>query len=114
MLGRIAWTVGLCACLVACGGSNDQPADLGGGDAGFDGGADATADGADTGPGFDINDDVADAPPLGCSADLRSVTDASGAVIKTCPPDQGCSKGVCVEACAAASASKGNVGCDFR
>jgi hypothetical protein len=34
-------------------------------------------------------------------------------VVTTCPPDQGCSQGVCVPACAAAAASKGNVGCDF-
>jgi hypothetical protein len=32
----------------------------------------------------------------------------------TCPADQGCLNGACVEACAAAAGSHGNVGCDFH
>lgn len=50
----------------------------------------------------------------GCTADLQSVVDANGAVIATCPPDQGCAGGTCVPACDAAAASKGSIGCDFR
>jgi hypothetical protein len=50
---------------------------------------------------------------LGCSGDLRSVIDSSGNVVTTCPPDEGCSGGVCVAACQAAGASKGSVGCDY-
>lgn len=49
----------------------------------------------------------------GCSPDLKSVIDASGNIIQTCPPDQGCAGGTCVPACDAAAASQGNVGCDF-
>jgi IgGFc binding protein len=49
----------------------------------------------------------------GCSADLRSVVDSHGDVVMTCPSDEGCSGGACIAACAAAAASKGNVGCDF-
>lgn len=51
---------------------------------------------------------------LGCSGDLRDVVDSDGHVVTTCPPDQGCLGGQCVEACAAAAGSHGNVGCDFR
>ena len=51
--------------------------------------------------------------PQGCSPDLKSIVDAAGNVVMTCPPDQGCAAGVCVPACDAAAASQGNVGCDF-
>jgi hypothetical protein len=50
---------------------------------------------------------------FGCSADLRSVVDGKGATITTCPADQGCSEGACIDACAAAAASHGSLGCDF-
>src|SRR6202040_3758973 len=50
---------------------------------------------------------------FGCSADLRSVVDATGHVVKTCPLDQGCASGECIAACAAAAASHGSLGCDF-
>ncbi|MEJ7733246.1 MAG: IgGFc-binding protein [Polyangiaceae bacterium] len=51
---------------------------------------------------------------LGCSADLTQVIDANGVLVEQCPPDQGCAPpGICVPACEAAAASKGNVGCDF-
>jgi hypothetical protein len=49
----------------------------------------------------------------GCSADLRSIVDSSGNLVTTCPPDQGCSNGTCIDACAAAAASHGTLGCDF-
>jgi hypothetical protein len=49
----------------------------------------------------------------GCSADLHSVVDGQGNVVTTCPDAQGCSGGACIAACAAAAASRGNVGCDF-
>lgn len=75
-----------------------------------DAGADASSDGGAT--------DAArpDAgPPIGfgCSADLRDVLDPLGAVLRTCPIDQGCADGVCVMACDAARATRGTVGCDF-
>jgi hypothetical protein len=74
-----------------------------------DGGGDRPA--ADAAPG----DADADAPVegLGCSADLRSILDGSGAVLATCAVDEGCLGGRCVAACAAAEGSRGNVGCDF-
>jgi hypothetical protein len=50
---------------------------------------------------------------FGCSADLRSVVDANGNIVSTCPPDQGCAGGQCIAACAAAAASHGSLGCDF-
>ncbi len=56
---------------------------------------------------------MTDGGGYGCSGDLRSVVDGSGHVVMTCPDDQGCSNGACIAACDAASASKGNVGCDF-
>ena len=49
----------------------------------------------------------------GCSADLRDVLDATGATLLTCPPDQGCAGGRCIDACTAAAVSGGNVGCRF-
>ncbi|CAN5216464.1 hypothetical protein BH11MYX1_BH11MYX1_28500 [soil metagenome] len=49
----------------------------------------------------------------GCSSDLHDVLDANGNVIATCPATQGCAAGVCVDACQAAAASQGSVGCDF-
>jgi len=54
-------------------------------------------------------------PPVGagCSADLRAVLGAGGAVLRTCPPDRGCADGRCVPACEAAAATRGTVGCEF-
>jgi len=97
--------------LNACSGSSEEsPA----------GGPDATVDssvsesgGADTG-GFSLDGDPDTGGKLGCSADLRSVVDATGKAVKTCPVDQGCAGGECVAACKAAEGSRGNVGCDFR
>jgi hypothetical protein len=65
--------------------------------------------------GGDDDDDGSGSNPngQGCSSDLHSVTDANGNVVQTCADDQGCAAGVCVEACAAAAASQGSVGCDF-
>jgi len=69
-------------------------------------------------PGADVRlssggDTGSPAPTLGCSADLHSVIDASGNVVSTCASDQGCSGGKCIDACAAAAASHGSLGCDF-
>lgn len=49
----------------------------------------------------------------GCSSDLHNVVDDNGNVLSTCADDQGCAAGVCVDACTAAAASQGSVGCDF-
>ena len=71
-----------------------------------DGGVDASP--GDGGPSFTDG-----STQNGCSADLRSIVDANGNVVTTCPPDQGCAGGQCVAACAAAAASHGTLGCDF-
>jgi hypothetical protein len=71
----------------------------------------AAPDAAEGGLGFEIGSP--DDGPSGCSADLRSVVDADGKVVSTCPADQGCRAGACVPSCEAAAASKGNVGCGF-
>ena len=48
-----------------------------------------------------------------CSADLHSVVDCNNNVLSTCPADQGCANGVCVDACASAAANQSSVGCDY-
>ncbi len=50
---------------------------------------------------------------LDCSADLHSVVDEQGDVVKLCPSDQACSAGACVPACDAVAELAGTVGCDF-
>jgi hypothetical protein len=89
-------SVALTVFLIGCGSSGNS------GDGGTDGGS-------SDGPIF--NGDTG--TQNGCSADLRSIIDSSGNVVTTCPPDQGCSNGQCIDACAAAAASHGTLGCDF-
>ncbi len=48
-----------------------------------------------------------------CSADGTSVLDCAGNVTMTCPSDQGCANGACVNACDAAAATKASIGCDY-
>lgn len=53
-------------------------------------------------------------PQFSCSDDLHQVLDAQGAVMKTCPADQGCNpNGTCVPACDAANANKSTLGCEY-
>lgn len=54
-------------------------------------------------------------PPTGsgCSADLRDVLAADGSVLFTCAEDEGCSAGLCIDACEAARRSRGTVACEF-
>lgn len=88
-----------------CGGDSDQQT----GASVTGGGSSATG-----GEGGILLDGGGDASGgYGCSGDLRSVVDSNGVVVTTCPADQGCLGGACVEACAAAAGSRGNVGCDF-
>jgi IgGFc binding protein len=101
---------GVLGALGACGDSGgsgpENPPDAGAGA--------SSAGGAGGSGGILLPDAGSDAPSgYGCSADLRSVVDANGVVVATCPPDQGCADGVCVPACQAAAESHGNVGCDF-
>jgi hypothetical protein len=77
-------------------------------------GTGATGQGGQGGSGGLIATGGSGGQERGCSPDLRTIVDGSGAPIETCPNDQGCLGGVCVEACKAAAGSHGNVGCDFR
>jgi IgGFc binding protein len=89
-------------------------------------GGDAADAGADTTPPLAIDAAQIDATrpsggdagqpcaPYACSVDLHDVTDCNGKTIKTCPPAEGCAPGgTCVPACAAASANRATVGCDY-
>ncbi len=49
-----------------------------------------------------------------CSSDLHSVIDCTGAVVSTCPSDQGCGPNLaCVPACEAADAASATIGCEY-
>jgi hypothetical protein len=96
------------AWLVACGASQDQS--LGGP---LPGGDDASTPDASVGDDSGRFGDVISGPCSTCSADLRTVLDCQGHVVQTCPPDQGCSSGQCIPACAAAAADKSTLGCDY-
>lgn len=48
-----------------------------------------------------------------CSADLRSIVDAQGSLLKSCSDDEACAGGSCIAACDAAARSRGSVGCEF-
>lgn len=110
-------TLATFASFAACGDDSSGTASNGAGGGGGSGGSkpDSGGDAFDApadSPGIDVP--VIEGGNFGCSADLRSVTDANGNVVETCPADQGCSKGKCVEACQAAADSRGSLGCDFR
>lgn len=97
--------------LVCIDGACVSARDAGGRDAGSTSRDDASVDAAPV-----VGDAAAvDAalPGYGCSADLRSVLDATGLPIAECPAGQGCSEGVCIAACDAAAASRGTVACEF-
>jgi hypothetical protein len=103
-------SIALTLVLLGCGGGSSDDT----GTPKPDAFADTSDSGTDDAIGFDLDGAPSDSGSLGCSADLRSVVDATGKVITTCPADQGCSGGVCKDACVAAADSRGNVGCDFR
>src|SRR5262249_40143166 len=86
------------------------------GESDFDGPDESFADGGGAGPapdGSTFGDAVPPPSNDGCSADLQSVVDHDGKVLKACPPDEGCYQGQCIAACDAAGKSHGSVGCDF-
>jgi len=104
----LAGAAGLSAC--DAGETTTGPGGTGAGDVSAGPGSSSVTSGA--GGGF-ISTGNGGGPTAGCSADLHYVVDGEGNVIMECPPDQGCSGGMCVPACQAAGDSKGNVGCDF-
>jgi hypothetical protein len=95
------------------GGGLDADRDGGGADAE---GLDAVETDALATDGGVLDGSRADGPlqGFGCSADLREVLDAQGRPAGRCPDDQGCSMGRCIPACAAASASRGSIACEFH
>jgi len=107
---RVTTCLGACALagFVACGSSEGE------GPGG--GGAAPDASPAGSSSGF-VGGETADGGGSGtvaCSGDLTHIVDGrTGAVLATCPPEQGCAAGVCVPACQAAAASHGSVGCDY-
>ncbi len=100
------------ASLLQCSRSSASPPEVtGGADGGLGGAGGGDSEG---GPMFGGVDGAVSPPPTGgCSADLRRVVDALGKTVQTCTPEQGCADSKCVDACTAASASHGYVGCRF-
>ena len=109
LAATVAWSLN-----TGCGGDDSGAGgSVAAGATGGTGGAGGGPGGGGSG-GLDFDGGTGGGSSYGCSADLRSVIDANGATIETCPADQGCLGGQCIEACAAASGSHGNVGCEFR
>jgi hypothetical protein len=113
--------LGLAALWAGCGG-NAKGSGFGGGDDGGSSGGDASSSGGDGSMGGDGPNLFGDGGGDGtancstCSADLHQVLDCNTPphVLMTCPADQGCgANGQCVPACAAASANKSSIGCDY-
>jgi hypothetical protein len=85
----------------------------------------------DSGTGVDAGIDVVDASadtfralfdagtcppgaPTTCDpSSFNVVVDCNGSHVKTCNPDQGCSKGQCIPACDAVAAAQTTLGCEF-
>lgn len=107
--------LGGAASFFACSANGDLGARPGTGGAGGEGGARASTSTASSASGLGgaFGAGGGGGGSANCSADLHDVL-SDGKVVQTCAPDQGCQDGVCVPACQAAGASKGNVGCDFR
>jgi hypothetical protein len=102
---------------IACGATPSQKfgASSGGSPAGSSGAVAGGSSSSMTGLGGGVTIDAGQGSGggLGCSGDLQNVTDGMGNVVQMCPPNQGCSGGTCIDACQAASDSKGSIGCDF-
>src|SRR5438105_2990735 len=87
--------VGLVA---ACSATNNHLFTTGAGGSGNGGGGVGASQ--TTGVGFGGFTGSGGGPAEGsCSADLQSVVDSKGNVLKMCPPAEGCAGGQCVDAC---------------
>src|SRR5262245_15332640 len=96
----LAWVALVVLATGGCGGGGSDASGGSGGKGGSGG------NGLDGGTDAPVNLDAGDAASsYGCSADLHSVVDANGTVVETCPPDQGCAGGQCIDACSAAASS---------
>ncbi|MFT3766775.1 MAG: IgGFc-binding protein [Minicystis sp.] len=103
----LAFVASLAVAPFACSaaGNPNQPATTGSGGAGGSGST-ATGSGGSvfsTGTGCDAH----------CSADLHQVLGCNDEVLATCPDDQGCAAGSCVDACEAARSNFSTTGCEF-
>ncbi len=85
-----------------------------------DGGADGNPDDAqvvDDSPFLPLDDGGSEASTCGskCSSDLHTVLDCNDNPVTTCTGTDGCDpkSGTCINACAAATANKQSVGCDY-
>ena len=104
LVGVALLSLGWAACSAAGSKTSDDPAGGGAGTTGSAGSASAGAGGFQD-PGSCAGDH--------CSSDLHSFVDCKGNVLKTCPDDQGCYQGTCVEACAATRENKTSFGCEY-
>jgi hypothetical protein len=113
LLGRHAGFVSAVLVAAGCGNTSASRAGRGASD---DGGTTRTRDAttATDGATADVPSltHTADAAPCGCR-DLHTVIDCSGNPVATCSSTQGCSGGVCIDACKAAAATKSSVGCEY-
>ncbi|MSP26023.1 MAG: hypothetical protein EXR75_12855 [Myxococcales bacterium] len=127
-MSRIAWVMALCAggaMAAAC--SATQSVDDGSGKTGSGAGmsTSAGATGGDTSVGAGGNTTSGSVTGSGsvgsggcsgnsCSPDLKSIVDCDGMTVATCPPEQACANGMCIDdPCDAAAQSKSSVGCDY-
>src|SRR5579871_4512969 len=100
----------------ACAGTTEGG--LGSPDGGGTGGEDGGGQGhKDAGLTLDSSspklDGTAACMGMRCSSDLHSLVDWNGNVLKTCPPNEGCSGTSCVPACQSAQDNKSSLGCDY-
>lgn len=104
VLLAVACGVAWLACSSAGGTKSDDAQSNGG--AGFTGGGGSTGGGGTfTAP--------TECAGNHCSSDLHTFVDCSGNVLKTCPADQGCFQGECVEACESTRQNKTSFGCEY-
>lgn len=105
------------ACSAASGAGGVGGSGAAGGGAGAGGGA-AAAAGLGGGSGGLVNLDGGQSDGGGqeclpCSADYTQVLNCDGSVKETCPQNQLCGMGKCMDPCQAATANKTSVGCDY-
>jgi hypothetical protein len=108
MLLRFLFSGALVTFLVASCGNDVAPGGFS--DPGSSGGSSGTSGSSGFGgPG----DGGTPSDTVACSADLHSVVDGNGKVLKTCPLTEGCAEGKCVPACESAKSNKSTIGCDY-
>jgi hypothetical protein len=106
---RFAYAACAAVTLWACGSHQSGFDDGGTGDGSI---SDATTD---LGLGFGDSSakDSGSCANTHCSSDLHDILCDDGSVLQTCPDNEGCAGGTCVDACQSASANKTTIGCDY-